>query len=105
MKACTSWIAGRFKRKSNAINVHRMVDTPRIGILPTTTPIATHSARRRGDMPCFRNASNGSMILRYNQLFKGAFHCVRTSMPDTFASRRSGFELPQTTLAGTHFKS
>ena len=47
--ACTTWMAGKFKRKSSAMNVHRMVDTPRIGMLPTTIAIATHSAKRRGD--------------------------------------------------------
>ena len=53
------------------MSAQRIVETPRMGMLPTTIAIATHSASRRGDMPCRNNASNGSKILRFSQSFKG----------------------------------
>jgi hypothetical protein len=74
-------MAGKFNRKISAMNVHRMVDTPRMGILPMTIATATHSASRRGEMPCRSIASSGSRSMRFSQFFKGVFSdCARVSM-------------------------
>jgi len=40
-------------------------------MLPTTTPIATQSASRSGEMPCLNKVRRGSRILRYSQFFHG----------------------------------
>ncbi len=50
-----------------------MVDTPSMGMLPTTTPMATQSASRCGEMPCLNKARRGSMILRFSQFFTKMF--------------------------------
>ncbi len=72
MRTWTSCIAARLSRNTSAIKAHKAVDNPRIGMLPTTMPIATHSARRSGDMPCFKSPIKGSHTRRRSQLNTGA---------------------------------
>lgn len=64
--------------RGHAMSAHRIVETPRIGMLPTTMAIATHSASRRGDIPCRNRASSGPTSLRLSEFFKGRFYvCAR----------------------------
>jgi len=64
-------------------------------MLPTTTPIATQSASRSGEMPCPNKARRGSIILRYSQFFTGMLNDtgIRRRLPVEFlgsAWRRPG---------------
>ena len=58
-------------------------------MLPTTTPIATQSASRSGEMPCLNKARRGSIILRYSQFFTGMFNDtgIRRRLPVEFVGR------------------
>src|ERR1700688_3559112 len=76
------------------MRAQRIVETPRMGMLPPTMAIATHSASRRGESPPRSNASSGSKILRFSQSFKG-YSVVAWAASVYGEGPRCGFKRPK----------